>query len=281
MGLFARLKNLFTKKSKSSRVRLGIALGSGGAKGMAHLGALKAFEEAGIRFSFVAGTSIGSIVGALYAKGYSSSDMVRIIENLNRKEFAKNFRPFSDMAFAEEFLSGYLEGDFTTLPVPFAVWTTDGETNEGVLLTEGNLARALTASSAMPPIFKGVEIGGRKYYDGAFTNAIPADVVKQMGAQFVIGIDLSAYSKPDSEKGRISRLVGSALSRMSPVKNAEDNKSRGYANADIMLRPNLEGYQPTDVSREAMDKMFEIGYEEALAHMDEIKEAIAKAGKKR
>ena len=281
MGLFARLKNLFRKDKKPSQIKLGIALGSGGAKGMAHLGAIKAFEEAGIRFSFVAGTSIGSIVGALYAKGYSSHDMVRIIENLNRKEFAKNFRPFSDMSFAEEFLSDYLEGDFTTLPMPFAAWTTDGETNEGVLLTEGNLARALTASSAMPPFFKGVEIDGRRCYDGAFTNAIPADVVKQMGAQFVIGIDLSAYVKPETEKGRITRLVGSALSRMSPVKNTEDNKARGYANADVMLRPNLEKYQATDVSREAMDKMFEIGYEEAVAHMDEIKAAIAKTGKKR
>lgn len=281
MGFFARLKNLFSRKQKPSSVKLGLALGSGGAKGMAHLGALKAFEEEGIRFSFVAGTSIGSIVGALYAKGYSPADMIRIIENLNRKEFAKNIRPFSDMAFAESFLEGYLEGDFTTLSVPFAAWATDGASNEGVLLTEGKLARALTASSAMPPFFKGVEIDGRKLYDGAFTNAIPADVVKDLGAQFVIGIDLSAFAKPDSEKSRISRIVGSALSRMSPVKNAEDNKSRGYANADFMLRPNLEGYQPTDVSREAMDKMFEIGYEEALAHMAEIKEAIAKTGKKK
>lgn len=280
MGLFARLKNLFAKKRQKT-VKLGLALGSGGAKGMAHLGALKAFEEEGISFSYVAGTSIGSIVGALYAKGYSYSDMIRIIENLNRKEFAKNIRPFSDMAFAETFLDGYLEGDFTSLTLPFAAWATDGETNEGVLLNEGKLTRALTASSAMPPIFKGVEIDGRKLFDGAFTNAIPSDVVKSMGADFVVGIDLSAYTKPDAEKSRISRLVGSAISRMSPVHNAEDNKSRGYANADFMLRPNLEGYLPTDVSVEGMDKMFEIGYEEAKSHMEEIKEAIAKVGKRK
>ena len=85
MGFFARLKAVFTRKKEP--LKLGIALGSGGAKGMAHLGALKAFEEEGIRFSFVTGTSIGSIVGALYAKGYSVADMIEIIEGLNRKEF--------------------------------------------------------------------------------------------------------------------------------------------------------------------------------------------------
>ncbi len=281
MGLFARLKEFFTKKRRKRGVKLGIALGSGGAKGMAHLGALKAFEEEGIRFSVVTGTSIGSIVGALYAKGYSSADMIRIIENLNRREFSKNLRPFSDMSYAEHFLTNYLEGDFSTLSLPFAAWATDGVSNEGVLLKEGNLVRALTASSAMPPFFRGVEWNGRKLYDGAFTNAIPADVCRELGADFVVGIDLSAYVKPDAEKGRFARLFGFAVNKIFPVHNAEDNKSRGYASVDFMLRPALSGYHSTDIAKDAMDVMFERGYEEAKAHMQEIKEAIAKVGKRK
>lgn len=277
MGLFARFKALFTKKHK---VRLGLALGSGGAKGMAHLGALKAFEEHGIQFDFVTGTSIGAIVGALLSKGYSSADMWGIVESLNRKEFSKNLRPFAELTFAESLLSEYLEGDISLLPLPFAAWATDAESNEGVLLDHGNTARAIVASSAMPPFFRAVEIDGKRLYDGAFTNAVPADVCKQMGADLVVGCDLSAFMRAEEEKSKLSRLVGSAINAFIPVRTAEDNKSRGYAAADVMLRPNLYDFRATDVSRAAMDKMFEIGYEEAMAHLDELQEAIRAFRKK-
>lgn len=271
MGFILRLKELFAKKG-----RLGIAFGSGGAKGCAHLGVLKALEEENIKFSYVAGTSIGSIVGALYAKGYSSSDMVQIVENLNRREFSKGLNPFAEGSFVEEFLSHYLEGGFDSLSLPFACWATDGETGKGVLLKEGKLARALAASSAIPPYFRGVEIGGRKLYDGAFSNAIPSDVCRALGARVVIGVDLSAYQKTDEEKTRFGRLFDSAISRVTPVQYTSDCKSRGYASADLMLRPKLKEYRATDVSREAMDRMYELGYEEARANMDKIKRAIRK-----
>ncbi len=278
MGFLTRLKSLFSRKSPPV---LGLALGSGGAKGMAHLGALKAFEEAGLSFSVVTGASIGGIVGALYAKGYSSADMIGIVEGLNRKEFAKNLKPFSDLTFAERFLEDYLEGDFDTLPVPFAVSATDGVTNENVIIREGKLARALTASAAIPPFFRGVEIGDKKLYDGAFSNAIPADVCRELGAEIVVAIDLSAFVRSEEEKGRFSRIVGSAINAMSPVRNTPDCKSRGYAAADIMLRPNLYDYKATDVSRLSMDAMYEIGYEEAKAHIAEIQALIAKKTKEK
>lgn len=276
MGFLSRLKAVFSRKRETPKI--GIALGSGGAKGMAHLGALKAFEEEGISFSVVTGTSIGSIVGALYAKGYNVRDMIEIVESLNRKEFARNLRPFADMTFAETFLGQYVEGDMSELSLPFACWATDGESNGGVLLDSGNTARACTASSAIPPFFKSVEIGGKKLYDGAFTNAVPADVCKNMGASFVVGIDLSAYVRPDEEKGMISRLLGSAINAFVPVKYLDDSKSRGYAAADFMLRPNLYNFRATDVSREAMDAMYEIGYNEAKAQMENIKNAMLEKG---
>ena len=271
MGLFSRLKKLFSRRVEC---KLGLALGSGGAKGMAHLGVLKALEEEGIAFSYVTGTSIGSIVGALYAKGYTSSDMVQIIESLSRREFSRGLNPFADSSFAENFLSKYLDGDFTTLSLPFAAWATDGETGEGVLLNSGKLARALAASSAIPPYFRSVEIDGKRLYDGAFTNAIPGDVCKDMGANFVLGVDLSAFETPDEEKGTLSRLLGTAISRMSPVKYKPDCKSRGIAGCDFMFRPNLKGFRATDISKEGMSRMFELGYEEAKSNMEALKEAI-------
>ncbi|MBR7186849.1 MAG: patatin-like phospholipase family protein [Clostridia bacterium] len=275
MGFFARIKNFFFPERR--KLVLGLSLGSGGAKGMAHLGALKAFEEEGIFFSVITGASIGAIVGALYAKGYTSEDMIAIVEGINRREFAKNLRPFSDLSFVESFLERYLEGDISSLPKPFAAWVTDGKTNTGLSLKSGKLARALIASAAIPPFFRGVDIGGRKYYDGAFTNAVPADACKELGAEFVIGIDLAAYLPTEQEKSRVSRILGSAISAVMPVKYTEDSRSRGYAAANIMLRPNLRGYGATDISRRAMDDMYELGYREAKAHLKEIKDAIKEA----
>lgn len=274
MGLFSR----FRRKREKKPV-LGLALGSGGAKGMAHLGALKAFEEHGLEFGVVTGTSIGAIVGALYAKGYSVADMWGIVESLNRKEFAKNLLPFSELDFAERLLEEYLEGDVSDLKKPFACWATDAETNAGVLLDAGKTARVITASAAIPPFFRSVEVEGRRLYDGAFTNAIPADVCKDMGADLVIGCDLSAYIRPEEEKSAITRFVGTAVNAFRPVRTLRDAKSRGYAAAEVMLRPNLYDYRATDVSRSAMNAMFDAGYEEARSRMDEVNEAIRNASK--
>jgi len=275
MGIFSRIKAKFTKKKQPV---LGLALGSGGAKGMAHLGVLKAFEEENIRFSYVTGTSIGSIVGALYAKGFTVRDMIEIVESLNRKEFAKNLRPFADMGFAEQFVGQYVEEDIEALPMPYACWATDADTNEGVLLKSGKTARACTASSAIPPFFRAVEIDGKKLYDGAFTNAIPADVCKELGAKFVVAVDLSAFVKPDEEKSRFSRLLGSAINAFVSVKYLDDSKTRGYDAADFMIRPNLYDFRATDVSLDGMNEMFDIGYREAKAQMENIKNAMKAAG---
>ncbi len=271
MGFLARIKQLFSRKKP---LTLGLALGSGGAKGMAHLGALKAFEEAGMDFAVVTGASIGAIVGALYAKGYTSADMIGIIEGLNRREFSKNLRPFADLAFAEEFLKNYLDGDIGALKKPFGAWVTDGETNTGAAITQGAAARAVTASAAIPPFFRGVEIGGRKYYDGAFSNAVPADLCKELGADFVVGIDLAAHARPEEEKSALSRLVGSAIGALTPVHYLDDCRSRGYAAANVMLCPALEDFRATDISPRAMDEMFEIGYREAKERLPEIAEAM-------
>ncbi len=274
MGFFSRIASLFARPKK---LTLGLALGSGGAKGTAHLGVLKAFEEAGLDFQIVTGTSIGSIVGALYCAGYSWKDTVEIVRNLNVKEFAGNLRPFADMQFAESYLSRYLEGEFSDLKKPFAAWATDTANNQGVLLNGGNLPRALTASSAIPPFFRAVEIDGKRLADGAYTNAIPADVCRQMGADFVIGCDLSAYTKPEEEKSTLSRVLGNAIKSITSVRYAEDSKSRGYAASDIMLRPNLIDYRATDVTRAAMERMFELGYEEATSRLPEIREKLKEA----
>lgn len=271
MGFFQRIKELF---SRQREVSLGISFGSGGAKGMAHLGVLKALEEEGFKFSYVTGTSIGAIVGALYAKGYTSADMVQIIEGVSRRDVSRGLNPFSDPSFAENFFSNYIDGDFDSLSLPFATWATNGETGEGVLLNRGKVAKALAASSAIPPYFRGVEVDGAKLYDGAFTNAIPCDVCKSMGAEFVIGVDLSAFETPDEEKGKLQKFLDTAISMVTPVKYKPDCKSRGIACADFMFRPNLKGFRAADITRESWNRMYELGYEEGKRGIPDLKAAI-------
>lgn len=274
MGLLSRLKSLFSKKGRN--VTIGLALGSGGAKGMAHLGALKAFEEEKIEFSCLTGSSIGAIVGALYANGYTSSDMVEVVRGVNRKEFSKNLRPYADLSNIERFLESYLEGNISDLKKPFAAWATK-ENGEGVLLREGKTAKILTASAAIPPFFRAVEIDGEKYYDGAFSNSVPADACRELGAELVIAIDLSAYERVGD--GVISRFASLAMERLTPIKKTADYKSRGYDAADCMLKPDLSDFRATDIGPYEMDAMFERGYKEARARMSEIKALIE--GKRR
>lgn len=225
----------------------------------------------------VAGTSIGSIVGAMYAKGYSATDMYELIKALCLKEYVKIVGKRISLDPIERVLDDYLgDAEFSDLRIPFACWATDEATNEGTLLNRGKVSRACTASSAMPPFFNGVNIGGRTLVDGAFTNAVPADVLKDMGAGFVIGIDLSA-AKYTGGSGFISSVLDK-FSVKTGVETLPDAKSRGYDNSDVMLTPNLRKYKATDLSPALWDEMYEEGYTEAKLKMPEIKALLKRAG---
>lgn len=263
MGLFS-----FLFKRKPKKLKLGLALGSGGAKGMVHIGALKAFEENGIEFDIIAGTSIGSIVGAFYSAGYTSSEIMHLLEKIDFKEILNKFMVKMDTTGLERVLNkniGHL--NIEELTKPFACVATDVNTGEEVDMTTGSVAKALCASSAYPPFFKPVEHLGKNLVDGAFTNAIPADLVKNMGADFIVGIDLSAVK--NEEKSSI-------LAELFPNNKfgIENPSEKGYKYSDIMLTPDLSAYKPTSIR--SLDEMYEIGYQTALSKIAEIKKAIGR-----
>lgn len=234
--------------------RVALALGSGGAKGLAHVGALKALEEQGLSFAAVAGTSAGSIVGAMYAKGYSPTDIAELYKSFDLKTLAFSMLAAGSSAPVKRALDAVLdESDFSELKIPFAAVATDTESGEEVVLKSGNVAEAVLASSSMPPFFRSVPLGGRLLMDGAFANAVPGDVARGLGAEFVIGISLSPKER---------YLQGKA--------GAEPQ--RGIASCDILLEPDLEGYAPTDVAAAA--SIYGIGYECAMAKADEIAAAL-------
>lgn len=240
---------------------LALALGSGGAKGMAHVGALKALEELGIRFSAVAGTSIGSIVGALYAKGYSPTDIGELLRRTDYRAMALALLAAGSNLPVRNMLDSMLdESTFEDLKIPFAAVATDADSGEEVLLRSGSVSQAVLASSAMPPFFKGVAIGQRTLMDGAFVNAVPADAARALGGTFVIGISLSPAQS--YEKTEFVTRTGIRKTCL----------QTGVKSCDILLEPDLSAYSATDVFSAPV--MYDIGYECVSRRVDEIRKAL-------
>ena len=257
MGFWSFLKSKFSKK----KAVIGLALGSGGAKGFAHLGALKAFEENGIEFDVIGGTSIGSIVGAFYADGYTSTDIYGLISGLNLKEMLTGI-PFNmDMSNIKKVLDRQIGGkNIEDLKKPMVVVATDADEMTEVVFKNGNVATALCGSSCFDPFFRPViDTDGRRLIDGAYVNAIPADRVAELGADYIVGIDLSAFKETTS---------------------GENSSSQGYNYSNVMLTPDLREYKA--IAYNKRNEMYELGYQSAMEKMAEIKAdyTLLRAGKK-
>lgn len=182
----------------NKRGKLGLALGSGAARGMAHIGVLRALEEAGLKPDIVAGTSIGALVGGLYAAG-KLEDFTEFVLELDWKEIA---RYFVEVSFPR---SGLIEGTKLTellgeivgsqrledLPIPFRSVATDVVSGDEVIILEGGLVAAIRASIAVPGVFTPARHGGKFLVDGGMVNPVPVDVCRAMGAERVIAVDLN------------------------------------------------------------------------------------------
>ena len=255
-------------KNEESKHKIGIAFGSGGAKGMALIGALKALEEENLEFDVVAGTSIGSIVGALYAKGYTSDDMLNLKDEIGfgdvRAMLALTLGGFSLKRIIENVVGGAY---FSDLKKPFVAVATDLLSGEEVDISEGELASALAASSAIQPVFRAVTRNGRELVDGAFVNSVPADVVKKMGAEKIISINLS---KGVDFNDHIKR----SLDEMYPENGVPVIKrSRAcYEFSDVVIEPDLSDFKSSSLG--SLEEMYERGYNAAKIKMQEIKRVI-------
>lgn len=254
---------LFGRK-KPKEIKIGLALGSGGAKGFAELGVLRAFEENDVKFDMVAGTSIGGIIGAFYSDGYTSTDIGSLISNMNFSEIISGLMFSMDTDGLFKVLNRELGGlTFEELRKPFAAVATAFDTGAEKVFSSGNVAKALCASACYLPYFKPVVIDGIKYVDGAYVNSVPADVVKNMGADYVIGVDLSVREK---KSGFMSKVLPSYDKRV-----AEPWK-KGYDNADVVIHPDLKDFKST--SSASSEKMFDLGYRAAMQVIPKIKEDI-------
>ena len=178
--------------------KVGLALGSGAARGPAHVGVLAVLEKEGIPIDIIAGTSAGAIVGAIYAQGKDAGQVKEVFLDLARHKLTRFIDPSlprSGLIKGKKFkdlLASFIGGDlkFSDLRIPFACVATDIETGEEVVIDRGSVPEALRASISIPGIFTVVKRGGRYLVDGSLTNPVPVSLAKRMGADFIIAVNV-------------------------------------------------------------------------------------------
>ncbi|MBZ5510803.1 MAG: patatin-like phospholipase family protein [Acidobacteriia bacterium] len=220
---------------------VGLALGGGFARGLAHIGILKVLEEEGIPVNFIAGTSVGSVIGAAYCSGISARELEEIAAQVRFKDFAR--WTLSRYGFASNdrmarFLNKMLRcRTFEELKIPLAVAATDFTSGEGVVFRSGNLVDAVRASCAYPGMFLPVNINGRLLVDGMLAHAVPTVPLREMGAQRVIAGYLSAHWVNGDGPRHVFDVIGQcfsiAQSRMCGLWEAA---------ADVIVQPDVRGF---------------------------------------
>jgi NTE family protein len=229
------------------RKKLGLALGGGAVLGFAHVGVLKALTEAGFRPAFVAGTSAGSLFGALFCAGLSCQDIIEASEKISWMDLITPAVPLMGLLKAEglEKVVKKLTDDKTIedLNIPFRAVATDLAGGKEVVIAGGSVARAVRASCSIPGIFIPLEEEGRLLADGGLVNNVPADIVRAMGADYVIAVDVICAAD-----GRKPSNIGEVIFRSMTILIAGTN-SAGLVHADLMVRPDLAGFSPHDMKK--------------------------------
>lgn len=307
---------IITQQKEEFRPKIGLVLGGGGAKGAAEVGVLKIIEQIGLPIDYIAGTSIGSIVGGLYACGYRAKEMEEMFMSqewitlladrdaetkdhiLTRKDgdihvfgipVGKRIRSIINNPY------GMLDGDnvtqlldkmaickdsisFDSLPTPFRCVAVDMKQVREVVLGSGKLSKAMRASMSIPGAYKPVRWDDMVLVDGGMLNNLPVDVVRQMGADIVIAIDLTQNKSKGSDielegDSPLGRMMQWAISRPDIKKynlNCED--------ADIYINPDLEGFSVAAFSKEKIRIMIERGEIAGKAAIKELEELKVKIG---
>ena len=245
------------------RLKVGLVLGGGGAKGAAEIGALKVIEEVGIPIDYIAGTSIGSIVGGLYAMDVRSRQLDSLFVNQDWLQlFTNNVREFLGRVTHQK--------HFHELRIPFRCVAADVNANEEVVMSEGLLCDAMRASMSIPGVFKPVIQNGRMLMDGGLLNNLPVDVVKAMGADVVIAIDLQQKQHKDREFS-LKDLLGIDGPLNWLVERPDWKKYNANRRAaDVYIHPMLDGYGASDFNKTDIRQMITIGYEAAMNARDEL-----------
>ena len=192
-------------------IKIGLALGGGAARGFAHVGVIKVLEAQGIQPEIIVGTSAGAVVGALYAAGNSGFDLQKLALKLDESKISDWSLPDRGILKGEslqQFVNDAVaQKPLEALKKPFAVVATDLASGESILFRTGNTGMAVRASATVPGVFKPVSINGHEYVDGGLSSLIPVRSARQMGADVVIAVDISAKPGGQPTKGTLDILL--------------------------------------------------------------------------
>lgn len=290
--------------------RIALALSGGGARGVAHIGALRAMEEAGLPVEAIAANSMGAIVGAVFASGQDARHLEAVVRSMDWESLfsgrpdrrilpisrrVDRFRSLAGVNFdvkggvklpggliaehrVNRFLIEHLSpagfvagGDFDRLPIPFRAVATDLATGEAVTLARGDLARAVRASLSIPLVFPPVPWEGRSLVDGLVVNNLPVDVARAFGPRVVVAVDVSSPPmEPDDYTSALG--VATQVNDLLTRRRYRDSEAK----ADVTIRPDLGRHSSTDYS--GFDELIAKGYEATKAAIPEIRRALEAAG---
>lgn len=263
--------------AKKNKKKIGLALGGGGAKGLAHIGVIRALEKYGIPIDFIAGTSMGALVGGWYALYGKISSLENLFLEIDEEEVFpieklikdKKGILFSDRVVLKGIRRGFKNKKFEECLIPFAAVATDVVNGDIAVLEKGDLSGAIGASIAVPLVFKPVKIDKKILVDGGLVNPVPADVVREMGADVVIAIDVSSkwidISSDFLQPADVYSIVSKTFSAV------EHQIARPILKqADIVLRPPVMRY--TWLSFGEAKDIIRCGFDETKYNLKEIQE---------
>jgi len=251
--------------------RIGLALGGGAARGFAHIGVIQVLEENGIKPDLVVGTSAGSLVAALYASGKNGLALAAMADSMDESAITDWAFPGRGLIRGEALARFVRESTggktIEQMRLPLGIVATDLDNGAPVLFQRGDAGIAVRASSAVPAVFQPVRIGTREYVDGGLVSPVPVRFARQMGADLVIAVDISAV--PDgAATGDPMRMLLQTFAIMSRSINAFELRE-----ADVVLRPKLNDVSSADFA--ARKRSIQAGREIALAMLSELKLRIA------
>lgn len=263
---------------KHKKVKLGIAFGGGGARGVALIGVVKAFEEIGITADYISGTSVGAIIGSALAYGKNSAYMHDVVKSIRMKDI-RNSKFIWKPSYAkniENLLLKVFEKDvmFSELKIPFTAVCTDLSSGKEAHISAGSVAKAVSGSCAVPGIFTPVEFGEMMLVDGMLKNNVPADVARNMGANIVVAIDLHENRGAGTVSTKLFPVLSSSLGVL-----LQSNVEQKLKYADLVITPDLDKYSSTKIGD--IDEMINIGYNSVMEKKDEIVKLLSRKPKKR
>ena len=251
--------------------RIGLALGGGAARGFAHIGVIQALEESGIRPDLVVGTSAGSLVAALYASGKSAGDLVQLADAMDESAITDWAFPGRGLIRGEalaRFVRQHTAGKaIEQMALPLGIVATDLDSGAPILFQRGDPGVAVRASSAVPAVFQPVRIGTREYVDGGLVSPVPVRFARQMGAELVIAVDISAAPEGNAT-GDPMRMLLQTFAIMGRSINGFELRD-----ADVVLRPRLPGVSGADFA--ARKRVIQAGREAALAALADLRARMA------